>query len=92
VGILPSKQGDKIPCRHCCRQVFECVATLLDDVNFDDKQLKHGEYHGEMDGNADEIQTDVARGATKNGEGQYKLPDGTDVNFINPIQMDNPCR
>jgi hypothetical protein len=68
------------------------VATLLDDVNFDDKQLKHGEYHGEMDGNADEIQTDVARGATKNGEGQYKLPDGTDVNFINPIQMDNPCR
>jgi RHS repeat-associated protein len=57
------------------------AVDILDDVELDGKELKNGELHGEIEGDADEIEMNVARDATQTGKGQYKLPDGTDVKF-----------
>jgi RHS repeat-associated protein len=54
---------------------------LLNNVKLDGKVLKNGELQGEMEGNAADIESSVAKDATQVGKGQYKLNDGTTVKF-----------
>jgi RHS repeat-associated protein len=60
---------------------YDNAAELLDDVELDGNELKHGEFHGEIEADRDELEMDVSRNATQTGKGQYKLPDGTEVKF-----------
>lgn len=60
---------------------IENAVDILDDVDWDGKQLKHGEFQGELKGDANEIEMNVAKDATQTGKGQYKLSDGTMVQF-----------
>ena len=54
---------------------------LLNNVKLDGKVLKNGEIQGEIEGDAGEIESSVAKDATQVEKGQYKLNDGTTVKF-----------
>jgi hypothetical protein len=54
---------------------------ILNDVKLDGKILKNGEVHGEVEGDAAEIEGNIAKDATQVDKGQYKLSDGSTVKF-----------
>jgi RHS repeat-associated protein len=54
---------------------------LLNNVKLDGKILKNGELQGEIEGNAADIESSVAKDATQVASRGYKLNDGTRVTF-----------
>jgi RHS repeat-associated protein len=63
---------------------------LLNNVKLDGKVLKNGELQGEMEGNAADIESSVAKDATQVTKGSYKLNDGTRVTFYGSTKGGGP--
>ncbi len=57
------------------------VGDVLNNVKLDGNVLKHGELHGEIEGDIAAIEGNIAKDATPLGLRLYQLKDGTYIKF-----------